>query len=461
MSQHAQRPPTVSEDVEIDYSFLWRRIKGSVPQTLGLACLAAVVGLAVAFWRGTAAAPATTIMVRFNFSGIEKGQNPDGTAFVVEELRAPENVSAAVRAAQLDLKPEQQARLRSSLTIVGQYPEEAGPAKAPFFPDVYTLSLDPRRSGVESAATREAFLAALVESYRDRFQRTYGALPLQLGTVFTTLENIDYAEYEIVLNEEVLALQRFLEKRSALAPDFRSLRTGLTFPELEGRLRQYVAIKQAGVLGLVAAAGPSGERAGATARMDYRLRLLTEEEKLARDREKVVLDLLDRLDRRETSYVLARKAPGAGAADGTPTIDHGLIETMIKNDAYGYLVREALQAGQKAREVASQRAAIEDWRQRLEALPEEKEAQRQRLAAGAGAAMAQLKGDYLALIAVIRQTDEDFLARYLADAVRVAHGPVTPPPAPVNLRVVAGWTLAGLLLGLGLGLVGLNGRRSV
>src|SRR3954471_10703110 len=103
------------EDSQVDYEMLWRRIKRGSAPTLGIVLIAIFIGGVASIVGYRALPPETTMRIRFSWPGIEKGQNPDGSPFLAEEIRAPDVVRAALQARGLNFSEQDEAALRRSI----------------------------------------------------------------------------------------------------------------------------------------------------------------------------------------------------------------------------------------------------------------------------------------------------------------------------------------------------------
>jgi hypothetical protein len=228
--------------------------------------------------------------------------------------------------------------------------------------------------------------------------------------------------------------------------------------ELATRVDEFSAIRQDRVLGLIQSVGLSRNRESALIKMDFRLRLLSNEEALARQQEALVRELLDKIATRDASYVLAGKS--ALDESRSPILNKEVLDSLIKNDVYGFLVKKTIDAGQRTREIASQRSELEERRKRMETFSRQDYKVRDDLVGEVDKALSALRKDYDQLVALVRDTDADFVRSSLTDAVRVSFGPSTGSSTRSGLIIIGGWGACGVLLGLGLSMVGFNDRKS-
>lgn len=84
------------------------------------------------------------------------------------------------------------------------------------------------------------------------------------------------------------------------------------------------------------------------------------------EEEKVVDDLLAKTQERSENYVLGLKSQATQARPETPILDQGLIDSLLANDAYNFLVRRALGAGLAVKRVQADKAHLLERRKNLE-----------------------------------------------------------------------------------------------
>ena len=227
-----------------------------------------------------------------------------------------------------------------------------------YIPDEFLVTLSlPRRCEL-SSRQREQFLGELVGAYREKFLRTYGSLPQGFGNAFEALKGADYFEYELVLNTEIQRVRTYLTNESELARSFRSKTTNLSFGDLINQADLFAQIRLNETLGLIRQNGVSINRELAMVKMDYYLETLQDREAKAVEEERVVQDLLQKAQEHSENYVLAVKSQAVQPRPETPILDQGLIDSLLANDAYSFLVRQTLSAGMTVKEIQAEKAIL-------------------------------------------------------------------------------------------------------
>jgi len=295
---------------------------------------------------------------------------------------------------------------------------------------------------------RSRLLNEIVSAYRDRFHRTYVQIPQDFGNAFESLQGADYFEYEFVLSSEIQRLTSFLQKQVKAAPMFRATSTTQTFNDLLHATELFAQLRLNEVLGLIRANGVSRDRHLAMVKMDYHLSRLEDRERQAVEEERVITELMTRTQERSPNYVLgirsqAQQRPEAGG----PILDQGLIDSLLQNDAYNFLMRRALDAGLIVRGIQAEKARLLERRKSMEAFTSEDRRTQADVHAQLETTLKSLAEDYLHLVSRIQGTYTDYARQEFADAVRVS-GQITTDSA---LRSLAMAGIVGLALGMALG----------
>lgn len=473
-----------AEQDAIDLRDLFIRFIHGLPQTIGLAMLGLVLAAAIWLVASPFRTVTTTARVTFSFPGFGKGQYPDHSKFQPDDLRAPDIVAAALKRQGLDGRQDYQTAVRAALTIEGVIPPDvirdrdrliaAGQNPAPYVPDEYQLILRLPRKYPLTVRQRQQLLSNIVTAYEEKFEATYAQTPRAFGNAFATLKDADYPEYEFVLEQEIQNITDFLNQQigpkasdasanntlANAARTFRSRTTGYSFSDLLEQTRLFSQIQLNETLGLIYQYGLSRNRATALVKMDYFLRTLDDQDQQALQDQSVVDGLLAKAQEHAQGYVLGIKSAAASQGTGTPIIDQGLIDSLLANDAYNFLVRRALDAGLTAKKIEAQKARLVERRKNLEEFLKKPVNNQAAIMSQVQASLKQLKEGYDALISNIRQTYSDFARQQYADAIRLTMQPHTSSHyAPMFLAGLVGACL-GLIAGMGLSLLGIYiGRK--
>jgi hypothetical protein len=457
--------PHDADDDTIDLSELFARLRRGLLATLGLSALGLVLA-AVAFFIASPLQQArTSSRVVFSFDGFERGEYPDGSKFQADDLRAPEVVLSALREQGLETTEQKQTEIRSALTIEGIIPDSivkgrdrlraAGQTPPPFQPDEFLLTLTLPRKFPMDTRQRELLLTRIVNAYRENFTQSYASVPLDFGSAFDVLSGADYFEYELILNTEIQNILSYLQQQQDIAHSFRSRTTNFTFGDLLKQTERFTQIKLNGMLGLIRQNGLSKNRALAMVKMDYYLRSLEDRELRARNEETVILDLLAKTQQRGDGYVLGVKSQAAQTRPDSPVLDQGLIDSLLANDAYNFLVRKALDAGLRLKDVQAEKAVLLERKQTMESFLNEEAKDQSAIVDSVQNSLSVVEDAYRELIKSIRVTHEDFAQQQYADAVRLSMQAETGSFYVGLAKAAIAGLSVGMAVGVGISLLGI------
>ncbi len=464
------------EDDSIDFGELFGRLKRGLPMILGLATLGLALTAGGYYVGGQYLSVSTNTRVVFSFTGFEKGEYPDKSKFSPDDLRAPKNIAEALKRKGLATSEDTQAQVRAALSIEAIIPDSiikerdklraSGQTPRLYVPDEYTLTLTLPRKFSMSPREREVLLSEIVTVYQENFTRTYVALPLNFGKAFESLLDVDYSDYGFVLRGEAKNINKLLSfltgeaqktgdnqsQLGTMSRSFRSPRTQLSFSDLLKASEVFQQIRLNETLGLIRRFGISKDRSLALLKMEYHIKSLIDDENKAIEQEKVVQALLKQTQEGAQKYVLGVKSQnGPQRADAT-VVDQGLLDSLLANDAYNFLIRKSLEASLATRSIQAEKIVMLDQRTYLQAFTEEVSEQR---SAQLNKSLEALKKAYDRLIIDIELTYSDYQKQQLGDAVRISMQTKTKSfYLSLAMAGISGLGIGGAL-GLGLALLGL------
>ena len=471
------------EDDSIDFGELFGRLKRGLPMILGLATLGLALTAGGYYVGGQYLSVTTNTRVVFSFTGFEKGEYPDKSKFSPDDLRAPDNIAEALKRKGLATSEETQTQVRAALTVEAIIPDSiikerdklraAGQTPRLYVPDEYALTLTLPRKFPMSPREREVLLSEIVTVFQENFTRTYVAMPLNFGKAFESLLDADYSDYELVLHQEAKNINLLLAGLTGQAPEtgddksqlgtmsrsFRSPRTQLTFSDLLKQNQLFMQIRLNETLGLIRQYGISKDRSLALMKMDFHIKSLIDDENKAIEEEKVVQALLKQTQERAQNYVLGVKSQnGPQRADAT-VVDQGLLDSLLANDAYNFLIRKSLASSLATRSIQAEKIIMLDQKARLATFTTENLEERIATIAQFNKSLDALKKVYNRLINDIQLTYTDYQKQQFGDAVRISMQTKTQGfYRSLAMAGIAGLGIGGAL-GLGLALLGLGGSR--
>ena len=471
------------EDDSIDFGELFGRLKRGLPMILGLATLGLALTAGGYYVGGQYLSVTTNTRVVFSFTGSEKGEYPDKSKFSPDDLRAPDNIAEALKRKGLATSEETQTQVRAALTVEAIIPDSiikerdklraAGQTPRLYVPDEYTLTLTLPRKFPMSPREREVLLSEIVTVFQENFTRTYVAMPLNFGKAFESLLDADYSDYELVLHQEAKNINLLLagltgqaletgddkSQLGTMSRSFRSPRTQLTFSDLLKQTQLFMQIRLNETLGLIRQHGISQDRSLALLKMDFHIKSLIDDENKAIEEEKVVQALLKQTQERAQNYVLGVKSQnGPQRADAT-VVDQGLLDSLLANDAYNFLIRKSLASSLATRSIQAEKIIMLDQKARLATFTTENLEERIATIAQFNKSLDALKKVYNRLINDIQLTYTDYQKQQFGDAVRISMQTKTQSfYRSLALAGISGLGIGGAL-GLGLALLGLGGSR--
>jgi hypothetical protein len=472
MTMPPSTEPTQSETSADVYESLnlyeiWNRIARGMAQIAGLAVLGVVAAYLFFLAANTSSTVATTVHVSFSFPGFERGQYPDGSKFHPDDLRASEVVSEALKRGGFDGSGDLQAKIQNGLSIEALIPPDIvrqrdrslaeGQVLGPYYADEYVVTLNLPRRVPLTAKEREVLLSNIVNVYQQHFESTYSDVPAPFANVFDTLHGSDFTDYELVLTKDLQNISSYLTLQFNRVPAFRSITTGLSFGDLLEQTELFTQVNVDPVLGDIYFQGISRNRQSALTKIDYYLHVLAGQENKAVEEEKVIQDLLAKSQERTQNYVLGIKSTSSQPHPEGPILDQGLIDSLLANDAYSFLVRKDLDAGMKVKDLQAEQTRLAARRKQLESVAEGSATDNNQAAKWGEIekALALVEKQYALLISNIVKTNSDFGHQEFADAVRISKNAQTDAPTRGFLFFCGIGLSLGAVCGIGLSLLGI------
>ena len=270
----------------------------------------------------------------------------------------------------------------------------------------------------------------------------------------------DYFDYDLVLSRESQNINTFLTQMVTSSRAFRSSRTNLSFSDLLKQSQLFTQIRLNEVLGLIRQNGLSKDRTLALVKMDYYLKTLGDDENKALQEENVVQALLKQARERDQNYALGVKSQAGQQRSDALVVDQGLVDSLLVNDAYNFLVRKSLDASLKTRAIQSDKAILQERRDTMERFIKGDVTARSASMVQFQQSLDALKRVYTNLMTDIRLTYEDYQRQQYGDAVRVSMQTRTDSfYRGLAMAGIAGLGV-GAAFGLGLTLLGVFGAKA-
>lgn len=462
--QHTGQNEFAPDDA-IDLRDLFARLLRGLPQIIGLT----LIGLALAGSGYLIYSPfenvTTSTRIAFAFPGFEKGQYPDKSKFQADDLRAPDVVAEALKNRNLDTSADFQSKIRAAINVEGIIPPNVvkdrdrlrGVGQTPpvYIPDEYSVTLTLPRLFPLNKTQRSELLNELIAVYRQNFRKTYADTPLAFGNAFAVLKDADFPDYENIFDRELRSISTYLTEKSAEAKLFRSTTTNLTFSDLLKQTQLFSQIRLNETLGLILQNGLTRNRRIALIKMYDEMRLLNDAEHRALDDESVVKELLLQVQNREQKYVLGVKEQAAQPRTNAPVLDQSVIDSLLANDSYSFLVRRSLDASLKVKQVQADKGLLQQRIENMKSFSNSTDVDQSTLITEAQQSISRLEKAYMELIANIKKTHVDYSNQTYGDSVRFSAGIInTSTIRPILMPAIVGAFL-GFALGAGLSLLGI------
>jgi len=361
----------------IDLKTIATKIILATPQAIGFACLGLVISVIIFLSYYNFSILNTTTRIVFTFKGSSNGIYPDKSKFSYQDLVASDLIYNALKNEQLDTSENFKNKIKSAISIEGIISADrvkardrliaSGQAVPIIIPDEYSLSLNLPRRFPLSLAQRTRLLNSVISSYRAKFERTYAIPPISLGNLSSTLELADYDDFERILSDNSIRIETYLAELNKDAGTFRSGRTKLSFGDLINENQDFNQIYRNKTLGLIHEGNLARDRKSALIKMDYQLYELSNLEKHQIEEEKTTRDYLNEAASHNSSYILGVKSQMLDQHNSnTPVLDKGLVDSLLANDTYSFIMKRALESSLKINDTQVQKLIITENRKRMD-----------------------------------------------------------------------------------------------
>jgi hypothetical protein len=471
-----KNPPHVAADSlgseqeeTIDLRALFEKLRRGLPQILGLSLLGIAIGAFVYLLWSRDLPVSSSVRIAFSFPSAGKGTYPDGSKFAASDILAPDVVLAAQKSVQWSNSVFSSSQLRTALSVEPIIPQDvtrvhdkliaAGQVAPVYVPDEYSLVFTQPRKVAIGNRERVAILEAILEAFRLKFVRTYASVPAAFGNLQQTLANSDFDDFERILSTEMNSIDAYLKQLASEAPTFRSPTTNNSFNDLLKEERMFDQIYLDETLGLIRISSLSRDRPKAILKMEYQMATLSEQEQRAQAEDATTRELLARAESRNSNYVLAVKSQAAANA---PVMDQGLVDSILANDTYSFLMRKALESSIKVKDLQSEEAQVSERKKKmLEAMNGKSSDADKDIIRKTEESIKTLNAEYGNLINNVRSTYDDYSAQEFADALRQSSGITTDSMVTPLLKSVLIGLAIGAAAGMGLSLleVYIGGKR--
>jgi len=456
-----------SEHEFIDLKTILKTLVIGIPQAIAFASICLAISTIIFLIYSNFSHISTSTRVVFSFKGSNLGIYPDKSKFSYQDLISSDIIYNALKSEQFDTSKEFQNIIKESLNVEGNIPAERvkardrlialGQTVPIIIPEEYILSLNLKRNVNLRLDQRKYLLNSIVNSFREKFIRTYALPPIALGNLSATLQFADYDDFERILADNSNRIETYLTDLSKESGTFRSGKTKLSFGDLINENQDFNQIYKNKTLGLIHEGNLARDRKSALIKMDYQIYELSNLEKYQIEEERTVREFLNDAANHNSNYILGIKSQFNDSHSlNTPVIDKNLLDSLLANDTYSYIMKKALEASLKVKETQVQQIIISEKRKQMELSLKSNSEIDKELSDEANKSMKELINSYEKLINDIRDTYSDYASQEFSDAIRLS-APIENESIWTSLLIFAltGSCIGGTL-GMGLSLIDIN-----
>lgn len=360
------------EEVVISFPAIFRKLKKYFTAWFLTAVIIGGLMTGGSIFFSTTTATPVRALVSFNYSGIEKGKNPDGTVFKADSLKSPDVIERAITDCNFD--PAILETVRRDILIEGLIPEDTveritaykniyetaqtgqlAAAQAmlseTWYSTQYTITFDYKESGL-SRSDAVLLLNTMLDRYRDYFFERFGYNEA-LGSALATLDynDYDYAEAVDMFRTTLKTLKRYV---SSLSSDdttrFRSTATGYTFADLSTAITSVQDLDLDLISSYLNVYNITKDKDRLQAYYEYRLEYLERQKKTDEANLKTIQESFDAYEKDQIIIF----------SDSTTN-----TESSIASDEYDKLINRKIAA---QNDLSETKQSIEYYNQRLTAL---------------------------------------------------------------------------------------------
>jgi len=465
MNRHNNTDVNINEHINnsdyIDLKAITSKLFLSIPQALAFSLIGLVIFSVIFLGYTNFSRVSTTTRIVFSFKGSSNGIYPDKSKFSYQDLITSDVIYIALKSEQFNMTEDFQNKIKESLSIEGIItPEQIksrdrlialGQNIPIIIPDEYNLTLNLPRNFPLSLDQRKHLLNSIVNSYKTKFERTYAVPPIALGNLSETLKSADYDDFERILADNSFRIESYLIDLNKDAGTFRSARTKLSFGDLINENKDFNQIYRNKTLGLIHEGNLARDRKSALIKLDYQIYELSNLEQLQAEEELTAREFLNDAANHNSNYILGVKSQIVeNHSSNNPILDQGLIDSIIANDTYSYMIKKALEASLKLKGTRVEKNIIIQKRKEMDSALKSIYTEDIELNTKAAKSIKELLKAYDILVSDIKDTYTDYAAQEYSDAVRLS-APIENASFWNALLLPA---LAGLIIGgcLGMGL---------
>jgi len=374
----------------------------------------------------------TQCTISLNFPGIEKHQNPDGSLFSKEQIITPAILTKATAFLQKTKTELSEENIREMIDIETVIPPEiqekmkAAEKKKEtytFFPNQFSISLTLEQSDILSIKERNRILLSIVDEYRKDFEKKYGEEPLVVVKFPANfLANSDYLDAINTFKVRTNNFIKFLDSKIAKAGFFRSQKTGDSFIDVKNDLELLKKIKLSETEAMIKTLKLTKNKDNLINVYRHKIRTIDIERKKKEKEASIARKLLK--DMKQSGRYGPSKGIVSKRSDTNLVLDTTFIKDLVEKDSSALLLKTALQAEIKAKNLEVDKEFLEEEIALLKEKEKEKKKKKENIA-HVQAGLNDIQDSIVALSKRANELNIEYLKRIVSGAVQVIKDPET------------------------------------
>jgi len=287
-------------------------------------------------------------VISLNFPGIEKGENPDGSKFDINNVTSPVVIQKVIDELSLNTARNSIERIRNSISVDPIIPHNVvtiveNAIKTgkdyTYYPSQYIITYNIPKSQKISKSLGRKILELVIKYYEEYFNDLYTGRATMSNAIGTLdFEQYDYPEVAQILNSQIYILESFVSNKASEAGDFRSKNTGLSFADISQAINILKNIDINKMSSMISTVNLTKEKDKLIASYEYRIKML-ELEKAKKESESIVARNMAESYKREQNVLLI---PGVGSEE---------LNLESQKTYYEDLMKKATEAGVVAQNI--------------------------------------------------------------------------------------------------------------
>ena len=281
------------DEVILSLSSIIKNLKKYLAVWLAIAIIAGLLTFCYSAYKTFSAKTPAKAIVSFTYTGIEKGLDPKGRKFEIENMKNPKVIEKALSSKGMDLEKVEDIRVcigfdykipqeaYDQLTAYNSVMDKAttGSLSAAqamldtkYYPTQFTVHFDFGRAGFDRQ-TGVDFLNTLLKCYGEYFYAEYGYNE-PLGTAVKTIDydSYDYAQQIDLFRDSLRKVRSYLENLSKDDSTlFRSSVTGYSFNDLSDYAKTITSIDLDRISSYISVNNVTKDKNSALAYYNYRI----------------------------------------------------------------------------------------------------------------------------------------------------------------------------------------------